>query len=819
MKELERSIKKRSVIFISTITLVTIVALIMVQIKVNDQKNGAYLINKSGKQRALSQNIAKIAFALDSYQDERVKTHYTNTLKTSLDELENAHGYLHSENQQNKNNATIDSLLKAAEPYLESMLISGRNIIINIDSGSIKRDVAIIAEAEASFLATMDVLVSQYQKDAEQSVQKLIGTIYLIVLVAGLIFVGEFLFVLVPTLRRIFQQKMSENKFRGLLESAPDAMVIVNEKGLVQLINKQAERLFRYSADELIEKPVELLIPNRFIENHAEYRAGFFANPEVRGMGVEKGQELFGITKEGKEIPVQISLSPLQTEEGLLVSAAIRDVTEQKLAESELLRKNHLLSFAEKITKIGTWKWDIITNVVKWSANLYDIFQREPDTALTYETYFGYVHPDDKQRVTDHVEKSLEDKKFIDLMHRIKLDDGTVKTIQLLAEIITDNKGEIIEMIGTCQDVTEQRMAENKFRGLLESAPDAMVILDKNYSIELVNSGVEKIFGYSRSELIGKPANILLAQSSVSNSFQSQVRLRCLAQSKTVKLGVDSDILAVKKDGTKFPVEISLGTLKTDDELLISAAIRDITRRKETEVKLRSIAALQAKTEEMEQLSYITSHDLKEPLLTIKKYSQVLQEECKIMGEDGEFVLGAIIRSADRMETKIKDLLEYSQLGHGHKFEMIDCAETLKTVIEDLNSLIEANSAEIVVGNLPSKITAYSTGLQLIFQNLINNAIKFRKKDIVPKVSISSKKKEGGWEFVVEDNGIGIDEKDFHKIFSIFKRLHNHSDYTGSGVGLAHVKKLVELHNGQVWVKSKPGKGTAFHFSIITETL
>ncbi|MEP0365950.1 MAG: PAS domain S-box protein [Cyclobacteriaceae bacterium] len=817
MKELERSIKKRSVIFISTITLVIIIALIMVQSKVNDQKNGAYLINISGKQRALSQNIAKIAFALDSYQEEPVKTHFTNSLKTSIDELENTHSYLYSENQQNKNNATIDSLLKAAEPYLESILTSGRNIIVNVDSGSIKQDVAIIAAAEVSFLAIMDALVSQYQNEAEKSVQKLIGTIYLMVLVAGLIFVGEFLFVLVPTLRQIFRQRMSENKFRDLLESAPDAIVIVNEKGKVQLINKQAERLFGYSAEELVDKPVELLIPKRFIENHAEYRAGFFANPKVRGMGVGRGQELFGITKEGKEIPVQISLSPLQTGEGLLVSAAIRDVTEQKLAESELLRKNHLLSFAEKITKIGTWKWDIITNEVKWSANLYDIFGREPDTALTYDTYFGYVHPDDKQRVTDHVEKSFVDKKFIDLMHRIKLADGTVKTIQLLAEIITDNKGEIIEMIGTCQDVTVQRMAENKFRGLLESAPDAMVILDESYSIELVNSGVEKIFGYSRSELIGNPANILLADSSGSNPFQ--VDANSMNQEKIVKLGVDSDILAVKKDGTKFPVEINLGTLKTDDELLISAAIRDITKRKETEVKLRSIAALQAKNEEMEQLSYITSHDLKEPLLTIKKYSQVLQDECQTMGENEEFVLGAIIRSAERMETKIKDLLEYSQLGYGHKFEIIDCAATLKTVIEDLNSLIEANSAEVVIGNLPSTITAYATGLQLIFQNLINNAIKFRKKDIVPKVFISSKKKEGGWEFVVEDNGIGIDEKDFNKIFSIFKRLHNHSDYTGSGVGLAHVKKLVELHNGQVWVQSKPAGGTAFHFSIITETL
>ncbi|MEP4533133.1 MAG: PAS domain S-box protein [Cyclobacteriaceae bacterium] len=623
---------------------------------------------------------------------------------------------------------------------------------------------------------------------------------------------------MIGTCQDVTEQRMAENKFRGLLESAPDAMVIVNEKGEIQLINKQSERLFGYSADELFGKTVETLIPNRFVGDHAEHRNGFFASPKVRAMGVGGGKELFGVTKEGKEIPIQISLSPLQTEEGLLVSAAIRDITEQKMAESELLRKNQLLNFAEEITAMGHWQWDTVDDKVQWSNNLYKMFELDSSTTnLSFNTYFNFVHPEDQDIVTEYFDNAAKEKKFSSFTHRIVTTTGKIKTVQLLGEVIVNDKGDVIEMIGTCQDVTVQRMAENKFRGLLESAPDAMVIFNESYSIELVNSGVEKIFGYSRSELIGKPADILFAKSSVPNPFQSQ--MKSMGQSKTVKLGVDSDILAVKKDGTKFPVEINLGTLKTDDELLISAAIRDITRRKETEVKLRSIAALQAKNEEMEQLSYITSHDLKEPLLTIKKYSQVLQDECQTMGEKEEFVLGAIIRSADRMETKIKDLLEYSQLGYGHKFEVIDCAETLKTVIEDLNSLIEANRAEIVIGNLPAKVTAYSTGLQLIFQNLINNAIKFRKKDIVPKVSISSKKKKGGWEFVFEDNGIGIDEKDFNKIFSIFKRLHNHSDYTGSGVGLAHVKKLVELHNGQVWVKSKPGKGTVFHFSIITETL
>lgn len=614
----------------------------------------------------------------------------------------------------------------------------------------------------------------------------------------------------------ITKSRKSNEKFKNLLETAPDAMIIVNDAGKIQLVNKQAEKLFGYSAEELFDKSIDILIPKRFSDVHNAHLHGFFSNPETRGMG--EGKDLYGINKNGLKISVQISLSPLQTEEGLLISAAIRDITEQKLAENELLRKNQMLSIAEKITMIGNWQWDLMTNVVKWSANLYQIFRVEPNTALTYDTYFGFVHPADKEKVTQHVKKSLEDKKFIDLMHRIKLTDGTVKTIQLLAEIITDNKGNPIEMIGTCQDVTEQRMAENKFRGLLESAPDAMVIINEDNLIELVNSQTEKIFGYSKFELIGKPVDLLIP-----NTFQKNLFVQKkdpLTYPKTVKRGEESDLFAIKKDGAKFPVEINLGKLDTSDGLLISAAIRDITLRKKNEAMLRKMAAIEAKNEEMEQLAYITSHDLRAPLLTMKKYSEVLHKKLNgNLGEDETILLETIIRSADRMDEKITDLLDYSQLGLVKNLEKVDCNDLIKAVIEDLNALIESNDAQVITDDLPVAINAYPTELQLIFQNLINNAIKFKEKNIPAKVHITSKKIEEGWEFQVADNGIGIHEKDHKKIFSIFQKLHHATEYEGSGIGLAHVKKLVELHNGQIRVKSQLGKGTTFNFSILTENL
>lgn len=265
---------------------------------------------------------------------------------------------------------------------------------------------------------------------------------------------------MIGTGQDITQHRMAENKFRDLLESAPDAMVIINEKGTIQLINKEAETLFGYTSLELLEESAEILLPGRFVPYFKKYLGNYYGNPQIKAIGVEK--ESFTKHKDGKEIPVQISLSPIETEEGLFVSAAIRDITVQKLAENDLLRKNQLLNFAEEITMMGNWQWDLTTNAIKWSANLYKIFGVEAHTTITTDTYFNFVLPEDREQLNSSIQQALSGKLFNKLVHRIQSKDGTVKTIQLLAVVNTTNAGEAVQMIGTCQDITQQRMAEHK---------------------------------------------------------------------------------------------------------------------------------------------------------------------------------------------------------------------------------------------------------------------------------------------------------------------------------------------------------------------
>jgi len=165
------------------------------------------------------------------------------------------------------------------------------------------------------------------------------------------------------------------------------------------------------------------------------------------------------------------------------------------------------------------------------------------------------------------------------------------------------------------------------------------------------------------------------------------------------------------------------------------------------------------------------------------------------------------------MKVLIKDLLDYSRIGHKNEFSLVDCNFILKGVLADLNTAIKESKAEIEVDCLPV-IKSYPTEIKQLFQNLVMNAIKFRKPDVIPQIKITASKKYGFWEFICKDNGIGIEEQHKERIFIIFQRLHTRTEYQGSGIGLSRCKKIVELHRGKIWVESAPRIGSMFHFTL-----
>lgn len=279
-------------------------------------------------------------------------------------------------------------------------------------------------------------------------------------------------------------------------------------------------------------------------------------------------------------------------------------------------------------------------------------------------------------------------------------------------------------------------------------------------------------------------------------------------------IGEENAVELIKAGVTDYVLKDKLFTVVTKIGRALKES-REHREKKEQEEKLEKYAReLERSNKELEEFAYITSHDLQEPLRMVGSFLQLLQQRYKdkLDKEANDYIYYAVDGAA-RMKRMISDLLNYSRTNKEWQIAPVDISETIQEALKNLRASINDSGAGIEVGSMPL-LNADSAQMLQLFQNLIANAIKFRKENMQPAIKISACKKNGEWLFSVEDNGIGIEKRYADKIFVIFSKLHNKTRYEGTGIGLSIAKKIVERHGGKIWFESEPGKGTTFYFTL-----
>ena len=597
--------------------------------------------------------------------------------------------------------------------------------------------------------------------------------------------------------------RAEDARMRWLLQAAPDATAIVDEAGRIVTMNSQLEELFGYDRADLVGQLVDCLVPERFRAGHHLHREVYAADPRARPMGV--GRHLFAVRQDGSEFAAEISLSSLLTPEGLLVSVAVRDVTERRQVEDRFRR---FIESAPDAVVVAEADGTIVL-VNAQTEQLFGYPRAEllgAKVEILVPEQHREIHP---QRRAEYAAAPRVRSMGIGLELCGRRKDGSQFPIEISLSPMETDAGTLVS--SSIRDLTERHQLDTEraaLAAIVESSVDAIIGTTLDGRITSWNAAAETLFGYTRDEAVGRAVEMLLPEDS---EHEVEERLAELRANRPVKV---HDAVRRCRDGRLIDVSISMSAIRDHAGRLIGASkvVRDITERKRFEADLAAARdAAETASEAFEAFSYSVAHDLRAPLRAIDGFGQILADECSDQLDDaGRGYLSRVRASAQRMAVLIDSLLELAKITH-HELgtELVDLSALAVSVSESLVAHDPDRDVDLIV---ESGLFAHGDAVLLanVLENLLSNAWKFTSHRERARIEFG-RDQEG---YFVQDNGAGFEMARAGKLFGVFQRLHSPEEFAGTGVGLATVQRIVVRHGGRIWAESEPGQGAVFRFTL-----